>query len=151
MHQPVEQKNPIYFIRMVTGEDVLTEYEKKSKNIKDMVFFHNPMKILYGLTPKQDGMIISLAQWVFDSICEKQEFSIKEADILMIAEPTKEMIEYYQEALDRNAGKKRNIQHMTRKEIDSMEDDYEEISEDEIEMIKNVLGEMKDINRKKLH
>jgi hypothetical protein len=154
MHQPVEKDRPkIKFVRMITGEDVLTEYVVKNLNygnnsgqFKDFIYFQNPLKVIYGLTPKQDGMIISLAQWVFDTICEEQMFSIRDSDILIIAEPTKEMTEYYWEAIDKNAGKKRKIQSVSQKDL--QEDEFEEISEEEIEMIRTALETAKDFKRK---
>lgn len=153
MHQPVEKERPpIKFVRMITGEDVLTEYVVKnitygnSSTMKDFIYFQNPLKVIYGLTPKQDGMIISLAQWVFDTICEKQEFNIDREDILLIAEPTKEMIDYYWEAIDKNSGKKRKMQSVTQKAV--QEEDFEEITEEEIEMIRTVLESTKEYKRK---
>lgn len=153
MHQPVEKERPpIKFVRMITGEDVLTEYVVKnitygnSSTMKDFIYFQNPLKVIYGLTPKQDGMIISLAQWVFDTICEKQEFNIDREDILLIAEPTKEMIDYYWEAIDKNSGKKRKMQSVTQKDV--QEEDFEEITEEEIEMIRTVLESTKEYKRK---
>lgn len=160
MHQPVEaERPPVKFIRMVTGEDVITEYIVRNLNygnnsgqFKDFIYFQNPLKIVYGLTPKQDGMIISLAQWVFDTICEKQEFNIDREDILLIAEPTKEMVDYYWEAIDKNSGKKRKMQSISRKEnVETFEDEFEEISEEEIEMIRSALETVNKDFRKKLH
>lgn len=142
MHQPVEERPQVKFVRMVTGEDVLTEYEIKNNS----TCFQNPLKVIYGLTPKQDGMIISLAQWVFDTICDKQTFEIKDDAILIVAEPTKEMTDYYWEAIDKNAGKKRKMQPVSNKQM--QDDEFEEISEEEIEMIRTALEGAKEFKRK---
>jgi intergrase/recombinase len=88
-------------------------------------------------------------QWVFDTVCEKQKFNIEKRDILLIGNPTKEMIDYYWEAINSNTKKKSKIQKMTRKEIDSNEE-FEEISDDEMDMLKNVLDGLKD-QKRKLH
>ena len=56
MHQETEPIISIKFVRMNTGEDLITEFSDAENDI----CFVNPLKVIYGLTPKQDGMIISL-------------------------------------------------------------------------------------------
>jgi len=146
MHQPVEEeKFPIMFVRMSTGEDVLTEIvTSRGKDYQ----FRNPLKVVYGLTPKQDGIIITLAQWVIDSICEKQEFNVKNNDVLMIGDPSPEMIDYYRDALERNSNKSRKLRSINKQ--DTNEEDLEELDDEEMEMLKSVLDGLKE-NKKRLH
>jgi hypothetical protein len=151
MHQQVEPN--IRFIRMITGEDVLAEFVTRqsttgnSSKMHDFHYLVNPLKVVYGMTPKQDGMIITLGQWVFDTICDNQEFNIKMEDVLLIGNPTKEMIEYYNEAIERNKSP-RKLRTIARREPE--EEEFEEISDGEMEMLKSVLDGMKEA-KKRLH
>ena len=146
MHQPVEENN-IKFIRMNTGEDVLTEITKEGKDY----CFINPLKVVYGLTPKKDGIIITLAQWVVDSICEKQEFNIKINDVLMIGEPSQEIIEYYHEAIERNSSNKsQKMRALNKRDVSELEEELELIPDEEMEFLKSVLDGIKD-QKRKLH
>jgi hypothetical protein len=93
-------------------------------------------------------MVISLAQWVFDNICEVQEFSIKMDDIILMGNPTKEMIEYYNEAIERNK-KPRKMKTVARKDMYSNSDDeLDDMSDEEMELLKSVLDGLKDTKRK---
>jgi len=156
MHQPVEEETNIKFIRMNTGEDVLAELVTKkmqsadSSAWKDFHFLINPLKVVYGLTPKKDGVIITLAQWVMDSICTTQEFSVDSKDILLIAEPSQEILQYYHDAIERNLNSKtQKMREMHRREVD-LEEELELIPDEEMEFLKSVIEGLKD-NKRKLH
>lgn len=157
MHQPVEEQTNIKFIRMNTGEDVLAEIVIKkmqsgnSSVLHDYHYLINPLKVVYGLTPKKDGMIITLAQWVVDSICEKQEFNVDRKDILLIADPSPEILQYYREAIERNANNKsQKMREMHRRETEELEEELEMIPDEEMEFLKSVIEGLKD-NKRKLH
>jgi hypothetical protein len=90
MHQPV-QINNLKFIRLVTGEDIVSEVSES----QDTVQLVNPLKIVYSINEVTGMMSISLMQWVFTRITKEQRFEIPKINILMMSEPSQHMVEYY--------------------------------------------------------
>jgi hypothetical protein len=96
----MESEN-VKFIRLVTGEDIITEVvETKSNNKIDYTII-NPLKVVYMVSNKPGMLSISLMNWIFSHICENQSFSLKPTDILLVGNPTEEIIEYYYNFLDK--------------------------------------------------
>lgn len=99
MHQPVESIPEIKFIRLNTGEDLISEVIKMEKEDGSYYVLRNPLKVLY-VTTKTSSLSISLMQWVFHRICEDQDFMIFSNDIITMGNPTPSMLEYYVNSVD---------------------------------------------------
>lgn len=97
MHQSVEPLYDIKFVRLSTGEDLITEVIEMKKD-EDMYYvFRNPLKILYLSSGRSSSgsLSISLMQWVFYRISEDQNFMIYPTDVVTMGNPSSSMLEYY--------------------------------------------------------
>lgn len=114
----------IMFIRLQTGEDIISEVTEVKKN--DEVPYYilsNPLKIVY-MTGNRNSMNITLMQWVFNRVVENQEFMIYPNDVITMAIPTEGLQDYYWDTID----------HYNRKmEYDKSKiEEAEQISEEEM-------------------
>lgn len=94
-----ESNNSVKFIRMSSGEDLLTEVIDKRDGDKKYMVFINPMKLMYMMGKKPGALGISLIQWVFPNICEKQEFLIDPQNITTISSASAQISDYYWNSL----------------------------------------------------
>jgi hypothetical protein len=88
----------VKFIRLTTGEDLITQVTEFISDDDHHYVLMSPMKILY-LAGKRGSMTISIMQWVFNRICDKQTFTIYPEDVLMVADATDDIIEYYWDSI----------------------------------------------------
>lgn len=79
------------FFRLVTGEDIVAEYEV----IEDKIKLINPCKIVYMASEKPGFLSISLMQWVFSKITEEQVYLIPATQVLIQAETSVSMLAHY--------------------------------------------------------
>jgi hypothetical protein len=157
MHQPVEYPdNPnIRFVRMNTGEDLITEVIETKVNEQDAYLFVSPLKIVYLIGEKPGSMMLSLIEWVFPKISPKQEFLIYPDDVITISDVSDSLLDYYHEALYKLDNKVSIDREGKGKPVSSLDDihnmDSEMPSEDELEYIKNFLEDLSKGNKRKLH
>jgi hypothetical protein len=135
-------ENSVQFVRLITGEDLVSEVTEVTTDDFNYYLLRNPMKIVYMTGRKPGMMSLSLIQWVFWKICDDQEFNLSPKDVLMIANTSSSMEEYYWSSLE----------HINeyREEIDK-EDVYEDesSSSDSLETILEALNNT--IDKRKLH
>ena len=87
---------------MNTGEDLVTELAfVKEGEVGSYYVFMNPLKIIYSVNHKPGYLSVSVMQWIFPKICNKQEFVIYPNDVLTIAPPSDNMLTYYYASLER--------------------------------------------------
>ena len=68
----------VKFVRLVTGEDIISEVMEVDDASGKHVILYNPLKIMYMSSPmNSDKVGISLLEWVFSRISDKQEFRIE--------------------------------------------------------------------------
>ena len=146
MHQETDLGNPIKFLRLNTGEDIITEVVFV-KNEGSFYLCINPLKIVYNLGSKPDAMIVAFSPWIFTSICEKQEFAIFPSDVITIADPTTDIVECYKEFVYRIENTKLEMIPVKKQRKQELETD---ISEEEEEFLRNVL-ETIDKPKRRLH
>jgi hypothetical protein len=157
MHQPVEfTKNEIKFIRLNTGEDLISEVIEVKEEDDTYYILRNPLKVLY-VTSKTSSLAISLMQWVFHRICEDQDFKMYPNDIIIMGKPTGNMLEYYLNSVDHfetvKEEQKRLIaleEHRKKYIQDSIEEEPLEDGEG-IDMLKEFFDRMKKSNGGTLH
>lgn len=128
--------NPIMFLRLTNGDDVISEVTTVETETSLYYILSNPLKILY-LTGMRPGILsISLMQWVFWKICDKQEFQIYPEDVMTIAEPSESLVGYYHNTVDHFNTAKNEIGGKT--EFIMAEDDTEEVDGPTADMITDV-------------
>jgi hypothetical protein len=85
----------VKFIRLVTGEDIISEMTYIETEKDSQYILSNPMKVLYIPAGKSNMLSITLSQWVYWRICEEQEFTLKDKDVLLVNDCSSSMEEYY--------------------------------------------------------
>lgn len=91
------QEADTVFVRLVTGEDLITDIIWTEDN---NAIFVNPMKIVYLIGDDPGVLKLTLVQWVFSRISESQEFMVNGDDILTMAPISKELMKYYNETVN---------------------------------------------------
>jgi hypothetical protein len=88
----------VKMLRLVTGEDIISE----STLIDDKEYLlAHPLKVVYNNSTRNPGYVsVLLVKWVFGSITEKDEITIKERDVLFSVEVSDRMFDYYYSTLD---------------------------------------------------
>lgn len=92
------ESDTVKFVRLTTGEDLITQVTEFIGDEDHHYVLMSPMKVLY-ITGKTGAMTVSLMQWVFNRICDKQSFTIYPDNVLMVADATDDMIEYYWDSI----------------------------------------------------
>jgi len=88
----------VKMLRLVTGEDIISE--STHVDDKEYVLAH-PLKVVYNNSTRNPGYVsVLLVKWVFGSITEKDEITIKERDVLFSVEVSDRMFDYYYSTLD---------------------------------------------------
>lgn len=98
MTETITPTNPILFIRMSTGEDIITEVIEINGN---SITILNPFKIVYRIDKDLEGvMYLELMHWVFPSLVEKQSFTIDTKNILIMHTPNESLIKRYNNQIE---------------------------------------------------
>ena len=88
----------VKMLRLVTGEDIISE--STLVDDKEYLLAH-PLKVVYNNSTRNPGYVsVLLVKWVFGSITEKDEITIKERDVLFSVEVSDRMFDYYYSTLD---------------------------------------------------
>lgn len=142
----MDHPNNVKFLRLVTGEDIIAEVTEFESEDDEHYILSNPMKILY-ISGKTGTMTVSMMQWVYSRICDHQTFDIYPEDILLITEPTADIIEYYWNSVEyyNDVLQGKNVKG-------SMDDDLDEALDDDesLKMIQEMLQELRK-DKGKLH
>ena len=117
----MEQQPNTMFLRLNTGEDLISAVKEKS----DGYVLVNPLKIIYSMTSVQDALVLSFAPWIVDGLCTTQEFPIQTHDIITINKATERVVKCYN-------------QFVSRKQKENL-DMSDVLEEKEIEMLKAAL------------
>lgn len=145
MHQKVEDPGEVKFMRLITGEDIITEM--KSTSVDNHYILINPLKIVYSFDNRPGIMSIGLIQWVFPEIAGTHEITIKKNDVLTMSDPSAEMEISYWESLKR-LKKSISFDFSNERESHFKEDqDYEY----ETDLFDELFESMKKMNKGKLH
>jgi hypothetical protein len=158
-------KPNVMFIRLVTGEDLISEvseYEevsssKDSTDNQQYYILHNPMKVLYLQGVKSGFVSISLMQWVFGRVCQDQTFDLSVSDILTTGYPSEKMHNYYWNAVALSVEKDDAYDNANNIMDDESDDELDEegllLDNDEaLKMLREVLNSSdKNGSRKKLN
>lgn len=120
----------IQFLRLKTGEDLISEVQETDKTYILM----NPCKILYLKSQKTGFLSISLMQWVFSKMCSDQTFEMDKSEVLVKSLPDESFIEHYWNSVEHF------LHHESKDQIEYENPTDDELQEDKIELIKSMLG-----------
>jgi hypothetical protein len=139
MHQPISSSTKLRVVRLNTGEDLVTELAYiEDKGTGNYYIFFNPLKIVYTLGERAGYLSVSLMQWMFPRIVDKQEFVIYPSDVLTIASPSTNMMTYYYASLERLNEVKFEYggEEESEEELDEDEIKSEDITESDLDYVK---------------
>ena len=129
----------IKFIRLVTGEDIVSEVTDISNG---KMYINNPLKVVYTPSMNTGFLSISLMQWVFTRISKNQSFDMDLHNILIMTNADDHLVEHYKESL-LTFSKKGNDDDT---EYDTLQE------QDGIDMLNSLIDKIKNKNNKgKLH
>lgn len=137
----------VEFIRLVTGEDIVSECEIH----EDFYRLYNPCKVVYLSSQKQGYLSISLMQWVFSKISDEQIFDLPKNQILIKSKPSDSMIEHYFSSVEHfiDSSKKESLSFDDPIGSDLDEEDF--VSKEEtLKLLQELLDSSKD-KKGKLH
>lgn len=137
-------ENSVKFVRLNTGEDLVSEVSEVENDDNRYYVLHNPMKIIYQMNMKGGGLTISLMQWVFARICDDQDFIVYCNDVVTMNKPTDSLESYYWETVEHFDTVKESLAKKTSFDND-VKDESEFISE-----LQDTLQSFGSVN-KKLH
>lgn len=86
-----EQISNIKFVRMITGEDLVSEVVY-SEDMGGIVLL-NPMKIIYFMNDTQ--VSLTLVEWIFSSVCKNQSFPVAPSNVIIVSDVTSGLEEMY--------------------------------------------------------
>lgn len=144
-------------LRMVTGEDVISDAIFINEAGNKKYILNNPLKIVYMPITKGTHLSISLMQWMFSRISDNQNFEVDERNVMMITEPTESLTDYYYktvEYFDQVQEEKKKSSKSTEAELykeAAMSDDEELLDSDEMNEIQDYLSELSKKNKGTLH
>jgi hypothetical protein len=146
-------------LRMITGEDVISDTIHLNEAGNSRYLISNPLKIVYLPIKKGSHLSISLMQWMFSRISDNQDFEIKEHNILTTTEPSDSLLEYYYKTveyfLELRAEQKRSANYEQSEEADlyreaAMSDDDDEMIE-KLEEVEKYLNDLSKKDKGTLH
>jgi hypothetical protein len=159
MQEPQEEQFSIKFMRMNTGEDIISEVSVTSDTGGEtMMQFRNPLKISYGISQTTGNIVITLMYWIYPKLCNNQIFPIYANDVITIGDPSDNMIQYYINTINKLESMYSSSDNTSSTDTDYdkysfMEDDDElddDCTEEDLNKIKNSIDDV--IKKKrKLH
>lgn len=91
----------VKFVRLNNGDDIIAQVVEvgDDEQIDYMVF--NPLKVVYMTSDRGPSYLqVAFIPWVFTRICEEQEFLIHAEDVVVMANVTSTMSDYYWNNMD---------------------------------------------------
>lgn len=149
----MEIEDSVKFIRLNTGEDLVSQVTEITSEKEHYYVLLNPMKVMY-ISDSSGYMSISLMQWVFYKICELQEFTLFSGDIVTMGNPSEKLIDYYWNTVNKydELLKVKKESEFRESLYDDTEIDTDPVDESEgLDMIKDILDAIKKNGKGTLH
>lgn len=141
-------EQPVDFFRLVTGEDIVSEYEEAD----GIYILINPCKVVYLSSQKPGYLSISLMQWVFSKLCAEQVFDIPKNQVLFRSPVSESMVDHYYHSVqyfEKNELKKK-IDFDAPIAHDDVEEEVE-FSEETSELLEKIMNSIKKSDKRNLH
>jgi hypothetical protein len=111
------KENNIYFVRLLTGDDIIAQITDKSKTTYTL---KNPMLIINNIELEEGRQTLILYPWIPQGICLGNTLELRIANVLFLNELEPEIIDYYEGiVLDAFATKPKLTSSMATKASDS--------------------------------
>ena len=139
----------VKFLRLNTGEDLIAyTYHIKEDDLEDEHYIiDTPLKIVYGTSPKMHQLMsISLMQWIFSRVTENHEFKLSAKDVLLCANASQHITEFYYETVQQIEELNNDIKNEEQSLKEQLSDDIDEEYIDEaesLELLQNLLESTK--------
>lgn len=133
--------NNVEFFRLITGEDLVSEYE----TIDDHYRLFNPCKIVYMSTTKQSHISISLMQWIFNRICDEQTFDLPKSQVQVKSSVGENMIDHYYSSVDHF----NQVELKTKMNYEEFDEDVSQ--EEKLDLLNEFMNSLGKQNKGKLH
>lgn len=138
MNDVNEESEPdVRFIRLKTGDDIVSEVVELSENDTTTLMLIDPLKIVYMAGGGKSFMQVAFMPWVFKTICDKQEFYIDVKDVLFMSNVSDNMNEYYWQFIDSYAAAQNIESEFERLEPDQEED--QDPSQEDIDNLREIV------------
>lgn len=141
------EKN-VEFFRLVTGEDIVSEYEINT-NTNSYVLY-NPCKVVYLTSAKPGYLSISLMQWIFSKLCAEQTFELPMNQVLVKSAVSESMTDHYFQSVEHFESKELKKRIEFDAPITTEEEEVIGEEEDLYEQIMDKINELKG-DKRKLH
>lgn len=115
------EEQRVMFVRLKTGDDVISEVVELETDDVLMYMLINPLKVIYMESEHNGYLTVAFMPWIFPSICDNQEFTIHSEDVLTVTEVSKRMNEYYWSNLDTVKEKATTVEQLPEPEPDQTE------------------------------
>lgn len=143
----MKMESSVMFLRLVTGEDIIADATQVETDKESYYLLNNPLKVVYMTGSKPGYLSISLMQWIFWRICDKQEFTLHAQDVMTSSVTSDSMEDYYWTSVEHFYSSKEKMSEQTQFEESTYEED-----EDQNELLQNIIEELKNITpKRKLH
>lgn len=142
-------EQPVDFFRLVTGEDIVSEYEEAD----GIYILINPCKVVYLSSQKPGYLSISLMQWVFSKLCSEQVFDIPKNQVLFKSPVSESMVDHYYHSVqyfEKNELKKKIDFDAPIAHDDEAEEEVE-FTEETSELLEKIMNTIKKSDKRKLH
>lgn len=136
------EEESVQFVRLNTGEDLVAEVTQVQSDDNAHYILHHPMKIVYQIGGSKGSLAISLMQWVFNRICENQDFIIYPQDILTMNKTTEGMEDYYWESVEHFIRSKDKLEKNTV---------FDDVVEEQNDLLSEIQDLLKTTNKRKLN
>lgn len=128
-----DEKPIAKFLRLKTGDDVISEVVETEDEEGVTYILFNPLKVIYLPMESAGTLSIAFMPWVFPRICDEQEFILYDEDVLLITPVSEKMNIYYWETVD---------SYIHRENEHTVEDEPEPMEEEEQELYNDIMDKL---------
>lgn len=148
--EPVEPT--VSFIRLVTGEDIVAEHADIEDDNAEYYLLINPMKLVYVMHEGSGSRVqVLMQEWIFPRLVAEQEFMVCAKDILTMAIPSKEILEYYWKMCENEPHELTKSKAHSAASQSLENDDDLGVSDEELEMVKAALDKRNETKKRLLN
>jgi hypothetical protein len=113
------------FVRLQNGDDILSEIVEMEDEQGIIYTLIRPLKVVYLPLETTGYLSVAFMPWVFPRICDQQEFTIHAEDVMLIAEITDKMNNYYWDNLDHFTSSVKVEEDTVNHEREQQQEEYE--------------------------
>lgn len=137
------EQESVKFIRLNTGEDLISEVAEVKSGDDWYFTLYNPLKIVYTMGSKPGILSVAMMQWVFPKVVSEQVFNIYPNDVITMANANENFVDYYWDCVD-HFERIREKQSKNIEFADRPISQYEEIEDEDfgLDQLKDILDSL---------